>query len=155
MGKGGLTDSELSFYSTAAQVIPVLLLALALELPTARAVGHFLDAHIIGGWMWRVTSVVIFLIVCAMFVGELVALVVLRTDQASDQDETYVMVGLVAGAIPMFLAVLTRLMPDVARASSENRPAEPAARQIESSTETPPAVQEPPVDAGSDEQERR
>jgi hypothetical protein len=112
-----LSSSEQAFYATAAQVIPVFMLALALELPSVRAIGRFLEADRTGAWMWRVVQVVIFVIVVLMFGAEVVAILNLRDDRAARDDDVWVTLGFIAGAIPVFLAVLERLLPEVTRAS--------------------------------------
>jgi hypothetical protein len=122
----GLSESELSFYSTAAQVIPVFFLALVLELPTVRTIGWQLGARRAGSPLWVVVRFVIFAIVVLMFAAEFTALANLKNDNASSGARGWVMLGLIAGGIPLLLAALDRLMPEVIRASREDNGASEA-----------------------------
>jgi len=66
---------ELQFFSVAAQVLPVLMLALAVELRTARSLGFSMGAR--GSRGWKIVLRVIFGLYVLMCAGELIALTAL------------------------------------------------------------------------------
>jgi hypothetical protein len=122
-----LSDSELSFYSTAAQVIPVLLLALAVELPTIRALEHLLierrpDTDM-PTWVPLISSLLLLAMVSLMFVGELVSLSMLAGHRiAVGNAKTWAMVGLISGVSPVLLGVVEHSLTRARHSSTPSNP---------------------------------
>ena len=106
---GGLADSQLAFYSTAAQVIPVLLLVIALELSTFKVVREFLSFLPEGRSATIVVRLIILLIVALLFTGELLAVTALKDNHVSASTDDWVLSALLAGVIVVLLGVLERL----------------------------------------------
>jgi hypothetical protein len=104
-----LSDHELQFFSTAAQVLPVLMLALAIELRTARSLGFSLGAR--GSRGWKIVLWVIFGLYVLMCTGELIALTALQNGEAAGSADTRVILALLGGVVALFLGALDRVLP--------------------------------------------
>ncbi len=106
-----LSDHELQFFSTAAQVLPVLMLALAIELRTARSLGFSFGAR--GSRGWKIVLWVIFGLYVLMCTGELIALTALQNGEAAGSADTWVILALLGGVVALFLGALDRVLPTV------------------------------------------
>ena len=106
-----LSDHELQFFSTAAQVLPVLMLALAIELRTARSLGFSIGAR--GSRGWKIVLWVIFGLYVLMCAGELIALTALQNGEAAGSADTWVILALLGGVVALFLGALDRVLPTV------------------------------------------
>jgi len=116
-----LSDHELQFFSTAAQVLPVLMLALAVELRTARALGFSMGARGSGGW--KIVLWVIFGLYVVMSAGELIALTALQNGEAAGSADTWVILALLGGLVALFLGALDRVLPTVVSEAMKTAPA--------------------------------
>ena len=116
-----LADHELQFFSTAAQVLPVLILALAIELRTARSLGFSIGAR--GHRGWKVVLWAIFGLYVLMCAGELIALSALQNGEAAGCADTWVMLALVGGLVALFLGALDRVLPTVLVEAMKTAPA--------------------------------
>ncbi len=116
-----LSDHELQFFSTAAQVLPVLMLALAIELRTARSLGFSLGAR--GSRGWKMVLWVIFGLYVLMCTGELIALTALQNGEAAGSADTWVILALLGGVVALFLGALDRVLPTVVTEAMKTAPA--------------------------------
>jgi hypothetical protein len=114
-----LTESGLSFYSTASQVIPVLFLAMALEFSSPTAILKFFNIKIRGRVVSAVMLGVMLVVVGLMLVGEVLALGALRNNKVTSDTDFWVMLALVLGLLVVMAGVVERV------ASETNRLAEP------------------------------
>ena len=116
-----LTSAEIAFYSTAATVIPVLLLALALEVSAPHIVKHVLGLRgRLGRRAVRAIWWSTFAVAVLMTTAELTALSALLNDHAGHDADGWVMVGLVTGTIIAFLGVLLHAVDQTVDAAKDD-----------------------------------
>ena len=94
-----LTDSQQTFYATAAQVIPVLMIAMALQFNSVRILLRYWRIRQLPVATWLTTAVLV-VIVVVMGVAEIYALLAIRDDQKPEHwVERFVTAALVLGVI--------------------------------------------------------
>lgn len=104
-----LTDAEVSFYSTAAQVIPVLLLAMAVELRTPSALLNWMRVRDRGPGVTAALIVVTTTALLLMVAAELIALSTLRFNHAESTTDEWVTAGLAVGILLVAVGVADKL----------------------------------------------
>lgn len=100
-----LTSSDQTFYSTAAQVIPLMAVGLAVE---ARVFDRLPPPKHKFGW-WIVYTL-IGTVVGLMLLAEVVALSDLETGDFRSNDKSAVACGLVAGGLALYFGLMPRLI---------------------------------------------
>jgi hypothetical protein len=114
MTKTGLSSAEMSFYTTAAAVIPVFMITLAVEARATTTLGDYFSVSparpsgsspgwLIGKWLIRFA---VFAIYCLMFTGEVLSLLALKDNDVTPGTGNWVIAALIAGAVLAFLGLL-------------------------------------------------
>jgi cytochrome c biogenesis protein CcdA len=91
----------MSFYTTAAQVIPVFMIVLAVEARAAKTVGDYFS--IAPRWL---VGFAVLMIYSLMFTGEVLSLGALQDNDVTPGTENWVMAALIIGALLAFLGLL-------------------------------------------------
>jgi hypothetical protein len=99
-----MSSTDQAFYSTAAQVLPILLLAGWLELRVMHRLP--IPEKMSGRFIWYfIAGTGIALVI----LGEVVSLVVLATGHAKHSDKAFVSDGLVIGGISVFVGLMATM----------------------------------------------
>ena len=111
-----LTENELAYYGAVAQVVPVLLLAIAVEV---RFTSWISGSGKVAAWANRLIIYAVFVL---LFVAEILAVDALRQGKASSDASFWTMLAVVSAMLTLFLGVLTVTMRNLQRPAGSDRP---------------------------------
>jgi hypothetical protein len=105
-----MSSTDQAFYSTGAQVLPILLLAGWFELRLMHRLP--VPKRWSGEWIWYC---VVGTGIGAVIVGEIVALVALATGHAKTGDKAWVINGLIAGGVAVYIGLMASTQSELGK----------------------------------------
>jgi len=120
---GALSSSQLAFYATAATVMPVLLLALAVRGSTALVISHIANVEHVTRGVATVVKWLALALLALMVAGELLALLALKNDQVESGTWAIVFLGLLVAWLAVVIDVLGRVFSQIDRLVVDPGPA--------------------------------
>jgi hypothetical protein len=109
----GLSASQLAFYATAATVIPVLLLALAVRGAPARVISHIAGVEHLTKRSAGVTKLIALALLTLIVTGEILALTALKNDRVASGTLTFVLLALVVAVLAVVFDVIGRVFSQI------------------------------------------